>query len=357
MLAVVTCHWNPANWASLRRNYRRFIHEMSWWGVPTFAAEVAFTGQSFVDEDAFLQLLANERHQLWQKERLINRLVELLPDQYDAVAWIDADVLFLDPKWTARTVQLLEEYPVVQLWDRWHDTDASGRIGNVLRSVGEGAKRYTSREPASPGGAWAARREVFPLYDRMIVGSGDAMMVEAWAGMENSRCMARCTPAMAADYGRWAAEAYAKVGGRIGILPGHAIHLHHGSRKHRSYVERWQPVIDAGYDPQRHVAVDDNGLLRWTDECPQQLRDSVAGYFASRREDDEAPTVVPTPVATHEQQLPVVGGPWNGQRYPRTTHRYACISPTVPGGYHWYELTGERWTYVGATDDAREPVT
>lgn len=353
MLAVVTCHWNPAGWKSLRRNYLQFLHHMRWWGVPTFSAEVAFAGQEFPTDDAYLQLIATDQHQMWQKERLINRVVELLPDCYDRVAWIDADVMFLDPQWPVRAAELLEQHHVVQLWDRWHCTDDVGRVAEVLQSVGAGGQRYLSTDPASPGGAWAARRDVFPLYDKMIVGSGDAMMVEAWLGQQKPICMQRSTAAMADDYRSWADEAYAKVQADIAVLPGHAVHMYHGTRRRRQYRDRWQPVVDAEYDPQRHVSIDENGLLVWTDEAPEQLRTWVASYFASRREDD-APDQPPAaqPALT---MLPVSGGPWHGQRYPRTAHRYACISPTVPRGYHWYEMLADRWIYVGATDNAQEP--
>lgn len=358
MLAVVTCHWNPAGWANLRRNYLRFLHEMAWWGLPTFSAEVAFAGQAFPTSDAFLQIEAGDQHRLWQKERLINRVVELLPDCYDQVAWIDADVLFLDHCWPDRVSDMLQEHPVVQLWDSWHCTDHAGRVTEVLRSVGDRGERYTSKEQSSPGGAWAARRDVFPLYDRMIVGSGDAMMLEAWIGQRKSTCMERSTPAMAADYAAWSAEAYEKVAGDIAVLPGHTVHLYHGSRRRRQYRDRWEPVIAAGYDPRRHVTIDDTGLLAWTDEAPQQLRSWVAGYFGSRQEDEQATADGPadtTPAPAATELLPVRGGPWHGQRYPRSSHRYACMMPTVPAGYHWYELLADRWVYVGATDKAEEP--
>lgn len=359
MLAVATCHWNPAGWESLRRNYLRFRHEMAWWGVPTFCVELAYEGQEFASRPKLgtsiqtWRLPAKDEHRLWQKERLVNFVVERLPPEFDKVAWIDADVLFLDRHWPDRVVDLLERHPVVQLWDSWHCADAAGRVSEVLRSVGQRGERYIA-QAASPGGAWAARREVFPLYDRHIVGSGDAMMVEAWLGQERSTCMRRSTPAMARHYAAWSDEAFSKVRGDIAVLPGHAIHLYHGTRAKRQYVDRWNPVIDADYDPATHVHVDDQGLLAWTASAPPALASWVRRYFASRCEDEEladAPAPQPQPGNT----LPAFGGPWDGDAFPHCTQRYICVTPTVDRGYHWYELLINRWVYVGTTDTAVAP--
>lgn len=360
MLAVVTCHWNPAGWESLRRNYARFRHEMLWWNIPTFAVELAYDGQQFASKPRLgtniqtWRLQAGDQHRLWQKERLINYVVERLPEQYDQVAWIDADVLFLDHRWPSRVTQLLEQHPVVQLWDQWHCTDHAGRVGEVLKSVGRNAERYGGGK-ASPGGAWAARRSVFPIYDRHIVGSGDAMCLEAWIGQRDSTCMKRSTPAMREHYAAWAVTASEKVQGDIGVLPGHAVHLYHGSRASRQYVDRWKPVIEAGYDPATHVTVDGSGLLAWTDAAPPALREWVSQYFSTRREDDDDDGDVQPVAFVPPKNLPVVGGPFDGQEFPESTHERICISPAVPQGYQWYGRHADRWEYVGASDTAERP--
>ena len=285
-LAVVTCHFNPAGYRSLRDNYLRFMHEMRWWGVPTFVAEVAYEGQDFVDNDAFLKLRGTDRNVLWQKERLLNLIVEKLPEHFDKVAWIDADVLFFDRSWIQRTREKLEYDPVIQLWNRWHCIDSAGRVGEVLWGVGDDAWRYLSR-PACPGGAWAARRSVFPLYDRHILGSGDAMSLVAWCGRLDRLAIKYSSEVMREDFLGWADNAYQKVQGRIGTLESDAIHLHHGSRARRLYVDRWKPALKWGFDPRRHVEVDESGLLAWTASAPQQLRKWVAEYFLVRDEDGE----------------------------------------------------------------------
>ena len=285
-LAVVCVFWNPAGWHSLHRNYLRFLHEMRWWGVPTFNVEVAYDGQEFATPDAWLQIRGGDQNRLWQKERLINLAVERLPERFDKVAWIDADMVFLDPRWPERVCETLEHYPVVQCWQTWHCAGSLGQIESTKICVGHLGERYTSNVNCCPGGAWAARRTVWPLYDRHIVGSGDSMMVEGWTGHLAKRCLRMMNEPMARHFREWSANAYAKVQSQIACLPGDAMHLYHGRLQDRQYHARWYPVIDGGYDPATHVEVDENGLLAWTDEASPELVRWVANYFATRLEDD-----------------------------------------------------------------------
>jgi hypothetical protein len=284
-LAVVCVFWNPAGWKSLRRNYLRFLHEMEWWGVPTFNVELAYEGQAFTCDDAWLKVRGGDRNVLWQKERLINLAVERLPDRFDKVAWIDADMVFLDHQWPERLCRTLEEWPVVQMWNEWHCAGPDGQIESKKLCVGHRCERYLSEQNCCPGGAWAARRDIWPLYDRHIVGSGDSMMVEGWTNHQVKRCLRIMNEPMARHFREWSEVAYAKVRGEIACLPGDAMHLHHGSLADRQYHSRWYPVVNGGYDPATHVEVDENGLLRWTDSAPPQLVEWVRGYFASRNED------------------------------------------------------------------------
>lgn len=285
-LAVVTCHFNPAGYRRLRDNYLRFLHHIRWFGVPVFSAELAFDDQEFPTSDAFLRLRGGPENMMWQKERLINLLVERLPPEYSAVAWVDADVVFADPDWPQRTMQALSEFPVVQLWNSWYCCDAAAAFKERLTSVGRMAANYLTGKPCSPGGAWAARRAVFPLYDAHIVGSGDATSLEGWTDMARPTCLSRMNPAMQSHFKQWAIDAYRKVRGRIGSLEGDVLHMYHGKRANRQYVERWRPLIDGRFDPSQHICKDSNGLYAWTPEAPLPIVEWVANYFRQRQEDD-----------------------------------------------------------------------
>lgn len=290
-LAVVGSYFNPCGYQSIRVNYQRWLGDLRACGLPVFVAEVAFPGQEFVDPDAFLKLRAGPEHFLWQKERLLNLIVEELPEEYDAIAWIDTDAILLNRQWPADAMAALEEYAAVQPWDQWHYTNREGRVDLTVCSIGPLGERLIrpGKITAAPGGAWVARRDVFPLYDRHALGGGDSALVEAWLDRPNCFVVRKFSAACIGHFAKWQAEAWPKVRGRVTSLPGDVIHLYHGDVVNRRYVARHQILVRHEFDPARHVDVDEQGLLVWSENAPVTLRQEVRDYFFSRLEDAGLP--------------------------------------------------------------------
>ena len=172
----------------------------------------------------------------------------------------------------------VQPYSAIHYQDRYGEVEreAPGAV-SVFAAGGE--------PQTGPGGCWVASREwldaIGGLYDRNIVGGGDATWFEAVSG-QPSRYRERQSPLSQIHLGEWVS----RVGPvAIGYLPGATRHLWHGDRTHRQYVSRDEIMCRWNYDPDVHVAIDDAGLLAWTDDAPRGLRDHVAGYFAGRRED------------------------------------------------------------------------
>jgi hypothetical protein len=262
-MAIVTCHFNPGGYPRLAENYRIFRDALG--SLPLYTAEASFDG-TFIS-DGPVQLAATAANILWQKERLLNLVVAALPAKYDRVAWLDADVIFRRPDWYEAASQLLDRFPVVQLAE---SVVTNGRDWNMAAAIG-------FEQPCKYGYAWAARRELFPLYDAAVIGGGDWLNAAGWRGV-------RCTnltpsPAWQAHYDRWAAEAKRKAGGKIGCLAGEIFHLDHGTHKSRQYNERYNLV--RGLDPDRDLESDDSGLWRWTSG---HYMHAVRGFF-DRRQD------------------------------------------------------------------------
>lgn len=284
-LAVITCYFNPANSVSLLQNYRRFLTDMNFFNIPVFSAEVAYENQKFAT-DSFIQLRATSANILWQKEALLNLLTSTLPREYDAVAWIDADILFFDRLWPQKALTALASHPVCQLFDKWYFTDHQGKLVNSGDSVGAKGYRYLNNA-GHPGGAWAARRSVFPLDWVHILGGGDSLAVEGWMSMKDTFLQRQMSPAWQAEFDAWSKVAYAKVGGHITTLAGEAVHLYHGTRDNRRYGDRSRWLLQHNYDPSTHVRLAPSGLVEWTEDAPPELVQLVYDYFFSIRKEDE----------------------------------------------------------------------
>jgi hypothetical protein len=282
-LAVVTCHFNPCGFRRPRENYFRFRDALR--GAPLFTVEVSFDGAFHTPAE--WQLRGGARNVLWQKENLINFAVERLPECYDQVAWVDADLLFLNPDWAAATSAALDQSPVVQLYEHVHYTTPGGRLGDKfpswMRRQLDGGKGH-----ATPGGAWAARRELLArhgLYDRNIVGGGDQAFAEGLFGASNRFWDRQNPPLLVADYREWQRRLCADVRANVGCVAGDVVHLYHGTRRNRQYVERTAALRAANFDPRTDVRVGGNGLLEWSSAKPQ-LHRGLLQYFASRHEDE-----------------------------------------------------------------------
>lgn len=270
-LDIVTCYFNPCGYRRIRANYDHFAASLR---HPVRTIELAFDDDPFVIPGAVQVRGSRERNLLWQKERLLNLIIE--QTEADAVAWIDADMLFTDPDWFGKALDALYQFPAVQLFSKVWFGDADGKLatskpGFVASRGGDG----------SPGGAWAARRECLPLWDVNAIGGGDSAQAAAWVGTRSPAVM-RDTP-MDRQWQQWARSRQI----RVGCLKGDVVHLFHGTHQNRRYVERYK-ALD-GYDPSTDIEVDGNGLLAWTDHAlsskPDMVR-QVGAYFRERREDE-----------------------------------------------------------------------
>src|SRR3989338_4225044 len=99
-LAAMTAHFNPAGYGRLRENYAFFAERLAAQGVDLWTVEVAFGAEphALPAHERCLQLRTDPV--LWLKERALNVLLAPLPSAHDAVAWLDADILFDDNIWT-----------------------------------------------------------------------------------------------------------------------------------------------------------------------------------------------------------------------------------------------------------------
>lgn len=265
-LAIVTPYFNPAGYPSLAENFRTFLELLG--TVPLFPVEVSF-GRPWISNG--LRITGDERNVLWQKERLINLAVATLPAKYDRVAWFDGDIVLTNPDWYRAVLRALDQYPVAQVGDT---ILVEGKQHNM--AAAHGFAKW-----AKLGYAWAARREVFPLYDAAVIGGGDLLCAYGWLGRKIDHLTP--SPQWRQHYEDWARKAHRQVNGKIGHVPGTLVHLDHGSHLGRQYNERYRLV--AGLDPEVDLEIEASGLWAWTGtRAAKRFRAALNGFFASRQD-------------------------------------------------------------------------
>ncbi|MCI0364505.1 MAG: hypothetical protein L0219_11510 [Phycisphaerales bacterium] len=293
-LAVITCLFNPADDERIDRNYSRFAAFLESQGINLWTVELAFPSSAFrlAPGERVLQLRATSR--LWQKERALNLLVQELPRRYEAVAWIDGDILFGDKQWIDELCEQLTQFPIVQCWSQAEFLDEAEEVidfrTSTARAVIEDRPDRESFQTGHPGLAWAARRELVAvrgLYDRHLTGGGDSLMAIAAFGWWQHRLLERLPPAMRADFVTWAQTWWSSISGRVGALSGTVRHLWHGSIENRLYRERWDWLRELSFDPQSDIELDPQGLWKWTGRNPE-LERRLPAYFQWLRDSDVA---------------------------------------------------------------------
>lgn len=305
-LWAVTCLFNPRRYRRRIANYRQF---QACLGVPLVAVELSFDGRfelQGADADVLVQVGGGDV--MWQKERLLDIGLRALPPACDAVALLDCDVQFVDPRWADAASDALATCPVVQLFSAVQylaadGTPARDHAGALLRHPGvaraialDGMPADLCLGPQPDGGrgafaagfAWACRRALLDrhgLFDANIAGGGDtALACASWGAFEAVEQRHAMTAAHRRRYRAWAEPWFDSVRGRVGVLPGELTHLWHGELEHRMAGERHQRLAAHGYDPFVDIALAESGCWRWASDKPA-LHRFMADYFAMRRED------------------------------------------------------------------------
>jgi hypothetical protein len=261
-----------------------------------YLVELAYGNQHF-----YLTEKGNPRHlqlrgktPIWHKENMINIGVKkLLPKNWKAVAWIDADIELENPSWASDTLKVLNgSRDIVQLFSHALDLNKEEETMSIFPSFGY---QYTKKAKYGrsglnmwhPGYAWACTRKAYEkmggLYETSILGAGDHNM--SFSLIRNSQ--KSLNQSVTDDYKNSVKSFEKRVRLlRLGYVPGIIRHYFHGSKKNRKYGERWQILVQHAYEPSKHITKNSDGLLIPTDECPKQMLNEIYEYFSERNEDE-----------------------------------------------------------------------
>ena len=121
------------------------------------------------------------------------------------------------------------------------------------------------------------------LYENAILGSGDNIMMCSLLGQADKSVHLNNSQ----EYKQDIYDYQTRVKNlRFSYVPGVIRHYYHGSKVNRRYKERWQILVDHGYNPLIHIKKNKDGLLIPTDQCPAGLLVDILEYFKARNEDE-----------------------------------------------------------------------
>lgn len=292
------------NFCRFKRRYELFHrfkeHIESFPNVKLYIVEAALGDRPFMvtEPDNPQHLQVRTEDELWIKENTINLMVSRLPHNWKYMAWIDADITFLNQDWANETVHMLQHYHVVQMWENavnmGPDGEAIGTVTSFMSQYIKGKvfpydKKAKYADGAwHPGFAWACTRHAFEgmggLIDFAILGAGDHHMALALIGKYEYAIPKTLNKHYKKMLKQYQKRCERTIRRDVGYIKGTIIHGWHGRFKNRKYHDRWQILVENNYDPRKDIKKNSHGVLVFG-KNNIGLRDGIRGYFRQRNED------------------------------------------------------------------------
>ena len=264
--------------------------------VRLFIVEMIYSDQKFIvtnkNNKNHLQLKTDTP--LWHKENMVNLGVKyLLPKDFKAFAWIDADIEFENNTWALDTLKILNGCKdIIQLFSHCIDMSNENTNLNIFNSFGYSFnknKKYIVKgiDYWHPGYAWAITRRAYEkiggLYDKGVLGSGDNIMALSFIG----KCIFINNINYHNDYNNSMLKYQINASKlRLGYTPGIIRHHYHGTKENRRYTERWKILMNHKFSPINHVTYDEKGILIPTKLFSEEFKEDIMNYFRERKEDE-----------------------------------------------------------------------
>lgn len=288
VIAPVFNPWRYKSRINLYNNFKKYVADS---GAQLITVELAHADREYVtDPDIKLRTTS----ELWHKEKMINIGIQSLPRDWKYVAWIDADVVFARPDWASETVQLLQHFPVIQMFSQALDLGPKYEPlkmheGIIYSHFQDKMVDATGRyDKFHPGFAWAATRQAINqlggLFDTAILGSADRHMALSLLEVHQS-IPKRLSAGYIESLELWGGRCRKHIHRNVGYLPGLLLHHWHGRKVDRRYQDRWKILVENQYDPEFDVKLDWQGLWQFVGNKPK-LEQDIRRYFMARDEDN-----------------------------------------------------------------------
>ncbi len=318
-LYVIAVISNAAKFESRYRIYKEFEkHISTFQNVTLVTAELAYGDAKHMVTSEFNKnhIQVRTEDAIWHKENLINVAIKKLPADWEYVAWVDADLTFINPNWVQDTIDSLQKSTVTQMFTSLVDMDADCNIMYIAQSFGKMfhdnkyqippdpvnplTKKvnytggiYTAGEFWHPGYAWAARRDFIDhmdgVFDLSILGSGDHLMALSFIGAVSRLDGGTLPRSYMSKIKEWEKRIFEFDFKGVGYVNGILAHHFHGKKSDRGYETREKIYEENKFDVDTDLSRDRDGLLHLVvkDERQVKLRDDIMEYFKSRKEDSK----------------------------------------------------------------------
>lgn len=310
-LWAVCTYFNYAGFKSLYNNYFIFANALKKQNINLLTVELAFGDAPYQIPESHNVVRLRSGSVMWQKERMINYALEVLPPSCEYIAWLDGDVLFRENDWVDMAVHKLEKEnnQLIQLYARaWYMPKGQllikpgnkgywivpGIIAQNLKHENWLSRRLRQDLPFSqPGFAWAANRkwlrDAGGIFDRGVVGSGDVHFIDGCIG---SWELHKHSPSIYYEAGAYKYAGYLydyfknmqEKKPKYDFINANVYHLHHGELKNRKYQERKYILCKNDFDPLKDIALRNN-VYEWATDKPE-MHESIKQYFVDRQEDN-----------------------------------------------------------------------
>jgi len=301
---VVSSYFNFCGSLARLKNFNIFRDNIKRYGLKLLCVEFNplsnFEIQSN-DVDMLLQLSGGDI--MWQKERLINIGINLLPSDTDIVIVCDADVIFTDDKFIEKLKNGLDKYSVVQCFSIVHhlSPDKNATNFDYFNVDFKDEKIFFNRIPScimtynlygnfssgSAGYIWAFRYKTIKnvkLFEHNIIGSGDRVSASAFIGLGVVPWVtAGEDPKIYSDY-----LELAKNNGinrdTVGYIDMQIYDLFHGAHSNRKYNDRHNILKNMKFNIQKHITKKPGEAFKFSENMGEAHKNEIKNYFYSRNE-------------------------------------------------------------------------
>lgn len=304
-LYIVSCVFSPFGKDIRTKLAQEFIHHIEELKEKGHPVEICVVELLYPNQHSLVELKEKKNHlqiqyehdiYIFNKENLINVGVEnLLPNDWKWMAWIDADIEFLDEYWVEKTIQLFKDkkLDIIQLFSICRFLNEKKVPSQYFYSsihILHNTKLLEKKKYRHPGFAWACSREAYNtmggLFEYAIVGGGDMIMECCFT---NRIHLLEKKYSTLDNFYKKIQNFHNKVKEfKLGYINVIIQHYYHGERKNRQYVDRNQILIHNQFDPDEDVikpfSSNKFSFIIPVVEFYKKIQNQIQSYFEKRKE-------------------------------------------------------------------------